>query len=209
LVVLDGYHRLDQALVLQRGEHQQGWPILLITCPANGQPTPAQRAQAVAPLVVVMEQQPNGGDTAGQAVALAQWLESQPAPSRPAHVLLLSDPWHFPRAAWASQIAAGGLGTSVRPLPVIADHAQPPIVDRWAWRQLWPAVRDAMRLQLWRLSGNTGAFLNGTKRQTKVRACFTTLAENSNKKGGKHHDPPQAPAPGPGHKKNPLLRQGS
>ena len=182
-VVLDGYHLLDHALVLQQGKHHRGLPILLITCPATGQPTPAQRAQAVGGLVVVIEQPPNGGDTAGQVTDLAQWLERQPASSRPAQLLLLSDRSHFPRAAWAAQIAAGGLGTSVRPLPVAADHAQPLVVDPWAWEQLWPALRDAVRLQLWRLIGDTGAFLNGTRRQIKMRACFTAHSENSNGTG--------------------------
>jgi hypothetical protein len=58
LVVLDGYHRLDA--VLRRRE-----PILLITCPATGQPTAAQRGQR--PSLQVLHQ---GFDTATQAVAL-------------------------------------------------------------------------------------------------------------------------------------------
>jgi uncharacterized SAM-binding protein YcdF (DUF218 family) len=173
LVVLDGYHRLDAALQLQRRPQHHRWPILLITCPATGQPTPAQRAQAVAPVVVVMEQPPNGGDTAGQAAALAQWLQRQPAPLRPAHGLLLSDQSHFPRAAWTLQLAAGSFGTSVHSWPVDAPGAANVALDPWAWPQLWPAVRDVLRLQLWRLSGSTGAVLNAPKQESKARACFT------------------------------------
>lgn|GEM_PF-4118822 len=184
LVVLDGYHRLDAALQIQRGSQHHGWPILLITCPATGQPRPAQRAQAVAPLLVVLEQPPHGGDTAGQAVALANWLRARPPALRPARVLLLSDPHHFPRAAWTLQIAAGGFGTRVQPWPVDVTGASQVVFDRWAWPQLWPSVRDVLRLQLWRLTGSTGAFLNAPKREAKVRACFVAHTESTRNFGG-------------------------
>ena len=184
LVVLDGYHRLDSALTLQASEARRGWSILLITCPRAGQPTLAQRAQAMGPLVVLLEHPPHGGDTTGQAVALAQWLQNQRPSSRPARVLVLSDRAHFPRAAWTLQIAAGSLGTSVQPWPIDVAGASQVVLDPWAWPQLWPSVRDVLRLQLWRLSGSTGAVLNEPKREAKARACFGAHSESTSVLGG-------------------------
>ena len=171
LVVLDGYHRLDHALTLQGQEPFRGWPILLITCPATGQPTALQAAQASPPLSVLLERPPLGGDTAGQAVALAKWLHQLPLQSRPGRVLLLSDQHHFPRAAWTAQLAAGGLGTVVEPWPVDAGAPRRSL-DRWAWPQVWPALRDVLRLQVWRISGSTLSELDSEKRQKKAQACF-------------------------------------
>jgi uncharacterized SAM-binding protein YcdF (DUF218 family) len=184
LLVLDGYHRLDSALSLQAGAAHRGWPILLITCPRTGQPTLAQRARAMGPLVVLLEHPPHGGDTTGQAVALAQWLQNQRPQSRPARVLVLSDRAHFPRAAWTLQIAAGGLGTTVQPWPVDVTGASQEVLDRWAWPKLWPSVRDVLRLQLWRLNRSTGAVLNAPKREAKARACFVAHTESASNLGG-------------------------
>ena len=184
LVVLDGYHRLDDALRLQRQMPFRGWSILLITCPATGQPTQAQRLQADPPLRVLSEAPPLGGDTAGQAAALAGWLQARPAAVRPSRLVLLSDQHHFPRAAWAMQIAAGSLGISVHPWPVDVRAPSQVVLDRWAWPQLWPSVRDVLRLQLWRLSGSTGAFLNAPKRAATARACFGAHAESTSEVGG-------------------------
>ena len=167
LVVLDGYHRLDRALMLQRQPATASWPILLITCPRTEQPTPAQRAQAAGPLAVLLE----GIDTAAQAAALARWLEQQPFTSRPARIWLLSDQHHFPRALWAAQLAVGGLGVVVEPMPVDAD-APRLLVDPWSFRQLGPAWRDALRLQFWRLTGSTGAWLDPAAMRSKQEACW-------------------------------------
>lgn len=170
-MVFDGYHRLDHALTLQGQAPFQGWPILLITCRATGQPTTLQRAQAYPPLAVIHERPPFGGDTAGQALALAEWVHQLPSSSRPERVLLVSDLHHFPRAAWTTQLAAGGLGTVVEPWAV--DAKAPRLsLDRWAWPQLWPAVRDALRLQAWRVSRSTLSEFNSEKRLKKAQSCF-------------------------------------
>ena len=171
LVVLDGYHRLDHALMLQGQAPFRGWPILLITCPATGQPTALQRAQASPSLAVLHERPPLGGDTAGQAVALAKWLHLLPSQSRPGRVMLLSDLHHFPRAAWTAQLAAGGLGTVVEPWAVDAEASRLSL-DRWAWPQLGPALRDALRLQIWRISGSILYEFDSEKSQKKAQACF-------------------------------------
>lgn len=163
LVVLDGYHRLDRALALQAGAAHRRWPILLITCPQTGQPTSAQRARANGPLLVLLEHPPLGGDTAGQAAALGRWLRDQSGQQRPRRLLLLSDSHHFPRARWAAQLAVGGLGTTVQPWPVNGQASSP---------ELWPAFRDALRLQLWRLSGSTGARMVPAFQQYKRNQCF-------------------------------------
>ena len=170
LVVLDGYHRLDAALELQP---RHRLPILLISCPATGQPTPSQWRRARGPLQVLRA----GFDTATQIAALGRWrppggLGSQ-APSR---VWILSDAFHVPRAALAGQIALGPTGTRVDPLPLhpigrpIAPfrfRAPPPAQPA----RLWPIWRDALRLQLWRLTGSTGAFLRPRLLQHKQRLC--------------------------------------
>ena len=127
LVVLDGYHRLDHVLMLQGQEPFRGWPILLITCPPTGQPTALQTAQASPSLSVFFERPPLGGNTAGQAVALAKWLHQLPSQSRPWRMLLLSDLHHFPLAAWAAQLATGVLGTVVDTWPLTPK----PLVSPW------------------------------------------------------------------------------
>ena len=172
LVVLDGYHRLDAAIARKV---LTGEPILLITCPATGQPTTAQRLSqrevrrrlVPPPPLVVVEQ---GFDTATQATALAQWLQERRrlGQSIPRQLHLVSDPHHFPRARWAAQIAAGGYGSEVLSLPVVPpaslSGSTTPSLD-------WPSWRDALRLQLWRATGSTGAVLNGHKLELKVQAC--------------------------------------
>lgn len=163
LVVLDGYHRLDAALDRQARSAE---PILLITCPATGQPSASQRDAARSPLQVVR----GGADTAGQAVLFAHWLQQQPPGRRPRRVLLFSDRHHFPRAAWAFQVAAGASGTSVESFAV--DTAAPRLlIDPWAWSHLGPAWRDALRLQLWRFTGSTGAGLAPERAARKLKAC--------------------------------------
>ena len=160
IVVMDGFHRLDAALARQQ---PSGEPILLITCPATGQPSAVQRQLASAPLLVLRE----GFDTATQAVALARWLRNRRAEGIPSprQIVLVSDAHHFPRAALAAQIAVGGSGTEVLPL-----SARPGMGVAF-WRQ-WPLWRDAARLQLWRITGSTGALLHAPIRQRKIKACF-------------------------------------
>lgn len=175
LVVLDGYHRLDAAIARQE---RTGEPILLITCPSTGQPTTAQRLRqrevrqrlVPPPPLVVVEQ---GFDTATQATALAQWLQKRRrlGQSIPRQLHLLSDPHHFPRARWAAQIVAGGFGSEVLALPVVrlafASGSTTPAPD-------WPSWRDALRLQLWRATGSTGAVLNDYKLEQKIQACASS-----------------------------------
>ena len=172
LVVLDGYHRLDEALARQE---RTGEPILLITCPSTGQPTTAQRLRqrevrqrlVPPPPLVVVEQ---GFDTATQAIALAQWLQKRQrlGQSIPRQLHLVSDPHHFPRARWAAQIVAGGYGSEVLALPVVplafASGSTMPAPD-------WPSWRDALRLQLWRATGSTGAVLAPELTARKRGAC--------------------------------------
>lgn len=178
LVVLDGYHRLDLALELQRRQHL---PILLISCPATGQPTAAQWLRATAPLLLL----PQGFDTATQMAALGQWWphrqlappDGQPtAPlnaltAAPAQVWLVTDPAHLPRARLAAQIALGAAGTRVRPQPAPLPGEQPPVTTLPAPQADWATWRDALRLQFWRLSGSTGAFLRPALRRHKLSIC--------------------------------------
>jgi len=171
LLVLDGYHRLDHALTLQRQEPFRGWPILLITCPATGQPTAFQRHQASLPLSVLYERPRFGGDTVGQAVALEDWMKMLPPQSRPSKLLVLSDRHHFPRATWVAQLAVGGLGTRVK--SSLADKEVPRRwIDPWSWQQIWPLQRDLLRMQFWRVSGSTGTDVNLLKSLLKRRGCW-------------------------------------
>ncbi len=173
LVVLDGYHRLDWAL-----QHQarSGEPILLITCPATAQPTAAQwaaqrrasrRHPESPPMLVVQD----GFDTATQAVALAEWIQHRKRQGDPVprQLLLVSDRHHFPRASIAAQIAVGGFGSKVLALPVPASTAA--VSAPGSWRD-WPVWRDALRLQLWRITGSTGAVLSGEELRRKVERCW-------------------------------------
>lgn len=166
LVVLDGYHRLDWALQLQA---RNPAPILLITCPATGQPTAAQwaRRRQASPLLVLHE----GVDTAGQAAALARWLQQRQRQGQPLprQLLLVSDPHHFPRASWAAQIAVGSSGSRVIPMPVPASSPLQLAAQR---KPRWPQWRDALRLQLWRASGSTGAVLRPATLERKIQACY-------------------------------------
>lgn len=63
LVVLDGHHRLDAAIDRQARSAE---PILLITCPATGQPSASQRDAARGPLQVLR----GGFDTAAKLLCL-------------------------------------------------------------------------------------------------------------------------------------------
>ncbi len=186
LVVLDGYHRLDLALELQRRRHL---PILLISCPATGQPTAAQWRRATAPLLVLRE----GFDTASQMAALGRWWpHRQPSlphglpatlpavlPTTlpvdltvaPVEVWLVTDPSHLPRARLAAQIALGAAGTRVWPQPAPLPGTAPPMAASPAPLANWPLWRDALRLQLWRLSGSTGAFLQPAVLSRKISIC--------------------------------------
>lgn len=178
LVVLDGYHRLDLALELQR---RQRLPILLISCPATSQPTAAQWRRATAPLLVL----PQGFDTATQMAALGGWWPHRQSSLRlghpaalsaalnaaPAQVWLVSDPSHLPRARLAAQIALGTAGTRVRPQPAPfpgTEHSMAPFTDPLVDWSIW---RDALRLQLWRLTGSTGAFLRPALMNRKIFVC--------------------------------------
>ena len=115
----------------------------------------------------------HGFDTATQATALAQWLQERQCLGQaiPRQLHLLSDPHHFPRARWAAQIASGGYGSEVLSLPVVPlafpSGTTTPTAD-------WPSWRDALRLQLWRATGSTGAVLNGHKLELKVQACASS-----------------------------------
>jgi hypothetical protein len=104
---------------------------------------------------------------------LAQWLQKRQrlGQSIPRQLQLLSDSHHFPRARWAAQIVAGGFGSEVLALPVVplafASGSTTPAPD-------WPSWRDALRLQLWRATGSTGAVLNGYKLERKIQACASS-----------------------------------
>jgi len=173
LVVLDGYHRLDWALERQARSTE---PILLISCPSTGQPAAAQRARQRAsallhpqpPPLLVLQQ---GFDTATQAAALAQWLQRRQRQGHPPprQLLLVSDPHHFPRALWATQIAVGGSGSQVVALPVPNSSSASPAGSWWSHGPLW---RDALRLQLWRAKGSTGAFVNPAQLRNKIESCW-------------------------------------
>jgi len=121
-----------------------------------------------------------GIDTAGQMAALGRWRPQLPdnphqrwrPVSAPALVWLVSDPAHLPRARLAAQIALGPAGTRVLPLPAPLPGSPPNPTERVPDRADWPLWRDALRLQLWRLSGSTGAALRPELRQRKHSLCF-------------------------------------
>lgn len=172
LVVLDGYHRLDAAIARQGLTAE---PILLITCPSTGQPDTAQwlrhrevRQRLVPPPPLVVIEQ--GFDTATQATALAQWLQKRQRLGQaiPRQLHLVSDPNHFPRARWAAQIAAGGYGSEVLALPVVPLAS---LSGGGAPSPDWPSWRDALRLQLWRATGSTGAWFLPELTARKRAAC--------------------------------------
>ena len=119
---------------------------LLIRCPIW--PVPAQ----------AMPELLQGFDTATQITALAQWLQQQkPLPKR---VWIATDPDHTARAVLNAQIALGPCGILVVPPPPPASTAER--------RKL---LRDALRLQLWRASGSTGAWLAPELAARKRAAC--------------------------------------
>ncbi len=155
VVVLDGYHRLDAALV-RTGSR----PLLLITCPHTGQPTAAQRYRAAGRPFWVLRQ---GWDSAHQLTLLAGWLQRPPT-SLPAigRVLLVSDSHHLPRLLPAARLALGGHGRTVAGLTASSALPAPAV---------WPVWRDSLRLQLWRATGSTGAFLVPAQLRSKQVAC--------------------------------------
>ena len=160
VVVLDGYHRLDAAL-----KRTGAKPLLLITCPRTGQPMAAQRQRARGRPFWVVRQ---GWDSAHQLTVLARWLQQQPPTSHyPAlppigRVLLVSDSHHLPRLLPAARLALGAQGIAVAGLT--ASSALPAL-------SAWPIWRDSLRLQLWRATGSTGAFLVPTQQRAKQVAC--------------------------------------
>lgn len=163
VVVFDGYHRLDAALV---GTGQR--PLLLLTCPKFHQPSSRQRQ--------VLQQQDRqfwsvqqGRDSAHQLTVLATWLQ-QPPRSLPAigSVLLVSDAHHLPRLLPAARVALGGRGFRVSGW--IADQHRPP-EQRPGLPSPWLISRDWLRLQLWRLSGSTGSALRPRLRAHKQLVC--------------------------------------
>jgi len=155
VVVFDGYHRLDVALA-----RSGSLPLLLITCPNTGQPTPAQRQRVQGrPFWVLNE----GWDSAHQLSWLARWLQQPPTSLPPiGRVLLVSDSHHLPRLLPAARLALGSQGVSVAGLTT-ATALPPP--------GLWLVLRDSLRLQLWRATGSTGAFLVPATLAAKQAAC--------------------------------------
>jgi len=155
VVVLDGYHRLDAAL-----QHTGTLPLLLITCPRTGQPTKQQRLEARGRNFWILSE---GWDSAHQLTLLARWLQRPPAALPPiGSVLLVSDSHHLPRLLPAAEVALGGQG--LRTAGLTASSALPA-------PEALPIVRDWLRLQLWRATGSTGAFLVPQQLQRKQAAC--------------------------------------
>lgn len=161
VVVFDGYHRLDAALERTSG------PLLLLSCPLTGQPTAAQRRRAGArPLFIDR----SGQDSARQLTALAAWLARPPVPTPPiGQVLLVSDSHHIPRLLPAARLAVGGRGLTVAHL--LSDADWPPS-QRHPPPGLGPIARDWLRLQLWRSTGSTGAFLVPAIQHRKQHECL-------------------------------------
>ncbi|NQW40275.1 MAG: hypothetical protein HQ469_14025 [Cyanobacteria bacterium] len=155
VVVLDGYHRLDAAL-----QHTGALPLLLITCPRTGQPTQQQRLLARGRAFWILSQ---GWDSAQQLTQLARWLQRPPA-ALPAigRVLLVSDSHHLPRLLPAAEVALGNQGLRLAGLTASTALPAP---------QFWPIARDWLRLQLWRASGSTGAFLVPQQLRRKQADC--------------------------------------
>jgi hypothetical protein len=161
VVVFDGYHRLDGALAASGYR-----PLLLITCPLTGQPTDQQRLKARdRPFFTVVE----GWDSAHQLTVLAHWLRQPPAAlPEIGRVLLVSDSHHLPRLLPAARLALGSQGLRLQGL---AADGQWPETSRHPLPGPWPISRDWLRLQLWRATGSTGAFLVPATLQRKQAAC--------------------------------------
>jgi hypothetical protein len=100
-----------------------------------------------------------GFDTAIQITALAQLLQQQQHPLLK-RVWIATDPDHTARAVLNAQILLGPRGIQVGPPPPPASPAER--------RKL---LRDALRLQLWRATGSTGAWLAPELAALKRAAC--------------------------------------
>jgi hypothetical protein len=161
VVVFDGYHRLDAALERTTG------PLLLLSCPLTGQPTAAQLHRAGSrPLFIDR----SGQDSARQLTALADWLAQPPAPLPPfGRVVLVSDSHHLPRLLPAARLALGGRGLALASLTADADW---PPAQRHPPPGPLPITRDWLRLQLWRATGSTGAFLVPSIQRRKLHECI-------------------------------------
>ncbi len=161
VVVFDGYHRLDAALA--RTPPRQ--PLLLIRCPSESQPSAAQLSLARQQGRVSFSVLGEGYDSATQITALARWLRHLPVRIPPVgQLLLVSDDAHLQRLIPATQVAVGGEGVRVSGLATDIPGQSQPVAP-------WPIVRDWWRLQLWRLSGTTGAFLVPDIQQQKRNRC--------------------------------------
>jgi hypothetical protein len=161
VVVFDGYHRLDAALT-----HTPAEPLLLITCPRTGQPTTAQRQRLASRPFWRLQQ---GVHSAQQLTALSRWLQQPPAVLPPiGRVLLVSDRHHLPRLLPAARLALGGQGLRVSALLADADV---PVQLRPPQPGPVPIARDWLRLQLWRATGSTGAWLAPELGARKHAAC--------------------------------------
>lgn len=169
VVVFDGYHRLDAALA-----RTGSLPLLLITCPRTGQPTVSQTRRAGGrPFWSVNR----GFDSAQQLTVLAGWLRHPPAALPAAGVVLLvSDSHHLPRLLPAARLALGGMGLRVAGLPADADRS---LRQRNPAPGPWPIGRDWLRLQLWRATGSTGAFLAPLTLRRKQAACGADQASQA------------------------------
>ena len=100
-----------------------------------------------------------GFDTAIQITALAQLLQQQQHPL-PKRVWIATDPDHTARAVLNAQILLGPRCIQVGPPPPPASPAER--------RKL---LLDALRLQLWRAIGSTGAWLAPELAARKRAAC--------------------------------------
>jgi hypothetical protein len=161
VAVFDGYHRLDAALERTTG------PLLLLSCPLTGQPTAAQLRRAGSrPLFIDR----SGQDSARQLTALADWLAQPPAALPPfGRVVLVSDSHHLPRLLPAARLALGGRGFS---LAFLTADAHTPPAQRHPPPGPLPITRDWLRLQLWRATGSTGAFLVPSIQRRKLHECI-------------------------------------
>ncbi len=141
-------------------------PLLLLSCPVMGRLTPRQWRRAGGRPVFIDR---SGPDSARQLTALDAWLD-RPPPGLPAfsRVLLVSDSNHIPRLLPAARLVLGGRGLTVDAL--LTDGDRPP-ARRFPHPGPWPIVRDWLRLQLWRATGSTGAFLVPSIQRRKSLVC--------------------------------------